>query len=596
MPEQTATLLHGSPEALPRSIARGRSHLLLDGTWTFELDPNDVGIVEKWYRRSALAGKATWPGSVEAHLQAAKNSEPAPGDQIVAWYQREFAIPSEWGTDCGGGVALTLGACGYETRVWLNGHPLTTVEGEEVHFGEYTSFSYELPEQLLEANNNLTIRVADSMDPEIPRGKQASRVYERGGIWYQTISGPVRSIWIEPVERNRLRPRASITSTIESRAIELELSLRIEDPGLYRLRVTVSANESGEPVADREVELEAASGELQQRVALEIPRARLWSPEEPNLYVVHAELEGGNCASELRTRFGIRTIETKGRSLFLNNREIYADGILYQPFGSSYQDARAHLLAIKRLGCNLVRVHIEGIDPRIYDLADELGLLMWIEVPSPHKSTATSRENHAAELKRMLVQVGTHPSIVLLSLYNEDWGAEDIATNSETREYIARTVDQLKIEHPSLLVVDNDGWRHVSAGGALKSSLLTAHVYTPSLERWRETLDRLVAGEQEGVTAAPLVVGDPFFYAGQLPLVISEWGGFGYEAYGGPHALDARAERILAFKRALRERAIAGDVYTQAIGIEEEQNGLIDPITGELLVPEGLLGSKRDTR
>jgi beta-galactosidase/beta-glucuronidase len=80
-----------------------------------------------------------------------------------------------------------------------------------------------------------------------------------------------------------------------------------------------------------------------------------------------------------------------------------------------------HLLAIKRLGCNLARVHLAGIDPRIYDVADSIGLLLWVEVPSPHSSTQRSRENHRAELMRMLVHVGSHPSVVIWSLYNEDW-------------------------------------------------------------------------------------------------------------------------------------------------------------------------------
>jgi hypothetical protein len=104
-------------------------------------------------------------------------------------------------------------------------------------------------------------------------------------------------------------------------------------------------------------------------------------------------------------------------------------------------------------------------------------------------------------------------------------------------------------------------------------------------------LDRLEGGRHEGVAAKPLVVGDPYFYAGQAPVVVSEWGGFGFAMYGGPSALDTRAERIRAFKGALRRRAIAGDVYTQATSVEGETNGLIDARTGALLVPAGLLAS-----
>jgi beta-galactosidase/beta-glucuronidase len=86
------------------------------------------------------------------------------------------------------------------------------------------------------------------------------------------------------------------------------------------------------------------------------------------------------------------------------------------------------MLAMKELGCNLVRIHIAGVDPRIYNLADKMGMLLWVEVPSPHSSNHQSRINHREELLRMLALIGTHPSVVIWSLYNEDWGAQDIAT------------------------------------------------------------------------------------------------------------------------------------------------------------------------
>jgi hypothetical protein len=247
---------------------------------------------------------------------------------------------------------------------------------------------------------------------------------------------------------------------------------------------------------------------------------------------------------------------------------------------------------MKELGCNLVRVHIAGIDPRIYNLADELGLLLWVEVPSPHSSTPRSRENHRAELLRMLSLMETHPSIVIWSLYNEDWGAQDIATNPATQRYIVQMYNFMQLAHPQFLVIDNDGWHHISYQGQLKSDLLTAHLYTPDLGRWRELLDRLIHGEMDGTAAFPLVVGDPYFYRGQRPLLVSEWGGFGFSDYGGPADAEARTNSIRAFKRELRARPIAGDVYTQATNIEDERNGLIGFHSGELDVPAGLLHSE----
>ena len=102
-------------------------------------------------------------------------------------------------------------------------------------------------------------------------------------------------------------------------------------------------------------------------------------------------------------------------------------------------------------------------------------------------------------------------------------------------------------------------------------------------------LDQLVAGQMVGVAAFPLVVGDPFFYRKQVPLIVSEWGGFGFENYGGPKDSESRTEQIRLFKKELRARPIAGDVYTQATNIEDERNGLIDGDTGELKVPAGVL-------
>jgi hypothetical protein len=176
-------------------------------------------------------------------------------------------------------------------------------------------------------------------------------------------------------------------------------------------------------------------------------------------------------------------------------------------------------------------------------------------------------------------------------MYNEDWGIQDVATNAETRAYIARCRDYMKLRCPQVLVIDNDGWRHVSRNGALQSDLLTAHIYQNTLPDWEQALDRLCAGDV-GVTAEKLVVGDPFFYEGQAPLVVSEWGGFGFDLYGGPVGRETRALQIRAFKQTMRQRQIAGDVYTQATNVEDERNGLIDFETGKLLVPAGILRTR----
>lgn len=581
---------------LPRTVLRPNTYLLLDGEWQFCYDPDDRGLSESWHLGYYCAEIAHWPGSVEMHLAAAKGQQhPVTWhDKVVVWYEREFPLPERNGETTPSMFQLTFGACGYETRVWLNGRLLRTIEGEEVHYGEYTSFSYELEEADLLPVNRLTVRIADTMDAEIPRGKQESHVYKRGGIWYQTNTGAVRSVWIETIERNRLRSRVGVVSIVEDYLVRFNFTTRIHDPGNYTLRLQVFERDqpAAEPLATSDFPLPLEIGQKQQRVVMEVPGARLWSPEEPHLYRLVAQLIDNNgYAAEIEANFGLRKIEARGCYVYLNNRQIYLDGILYQPGAATYEEMQRHMYAMKALGCNLVRVHIAGVDPRIYNLADEIGLLLWVEVPSPHSSTPLSRENHRAELLRMLVLLETNPSVVIWSLYNEDWGAQDIATNPETRQYIVDMYHYLLINYPQFLVVDNDGWQHISWEGKLKSDLLTAHLYTPDLDRWQELLDRLTNGEMVGVAAYPLVVGDPFFYRRQVPLVVSEWGGFGFPDYGGPKDAAERTERIRQFKQELRLRPIAGDVYTQATNIEDERNGLIDAHTGELSVPAGLLAS-----
>ncbi|MES2827468.1 MAG: sugar-binding domain-containing protein [Bacteroidota bacterium] len=586
---------------LPRAVIRPNAFILLDGEWKFALDADDKGLVENWYVGHNYDNTANWPGTVESEMAKQQPQQASWQDKIVVWYEREFPLPifADEESESHSLLQLTFGACGYETRVWLNGLPLKTIEGEELHTGEYTSFSYELDRAKLKETNRITVRVANSMDADTTRGKQESAVYKRGGIWYQTNSGAVRSVWLESVERNRLRSRLGVVSIVEDELVRFTLTTRIHDPGQYTIKLKVFKKEQNHkveaPIASDEYALVLAAGQKQQRLVIEVPGAQLWSPETPHLYRLVAEIVDANGRSSgIESHFGLRKVEARGCCIYLNNKSTYLDGILYQPGIASYEQIQLHMHAMKALGCNLVRIHIAGVDPRIYNLADKMGMLLWVEVPSPHRSTPQSKANHKAELLRMLALIATHPSVIIWSLYNEDWGAQDIATNEETRRYIIDTYHYMQIAYPQFLVVDNDGWQHISYEGRLKSDLLTVHLYTPELHEWKRQLDDLVAGKQHGVAAFPLTVGDAFFYRKQVPLLVSEWGGFGFANYGGPRGDEERTVQIKQYKEELRKRPIAGDVYTQATNIEDEVNGIIDFTSGELAVAPGLLNSRNE--
>ena len=227
---------------LPRAVSRSNSYQLLDGVWSFGIDTDDRGLRDGWHLGHHYENSAMWPGSIEKHMEESKVQEPGVKswhDRIVAWYEREFTLPEILDPESLKMWQLSFGACGYETRVWINGKLIRTVEGEEVHVGEYTSFSYELLQEILRPINRITVRIADTMDADIPRGKQESFVYKRGGIWYQTYSGAVRSIWIEQVERNRLRSRVGVVSIVEDQLVRFNLTTRIHDPGSYTIKLNV---------------------------------------------------------------------------------------------------------------------------------------------------------------------------------------------------------------------------------------------------------------------------------------------------------------------------------------------------------------------
>lgn len=121
---------------LPRSVVRRTPYELLDGEWRFALDPEDRGLNDGWHLGHDFALTAQFPGAIEAHLAKAKETTQALHDSLqdwqeIAWYEREFSLSAE---SCSGQnclTQLTFGACGYETRAWLNGHVLKTIEGEE---------------------------------------------------------------------------------------------------------------------------------------------------------------------------------------------------------------------------------------------------------------------------------------------------------------------------------------------------------------------------------------------------------------------------------------------------------------------------------
>jgi hypothetical protein len=129
-----------------------------------------------------------------------------------------------------------------------------------------------------------------------------------------------------------------------------------------------------------------------ERVKMEIalPDVKLWDLDAPNLYILKLTLADskGNVLDTQAHRFGFRTFETKERQFIFNCRPIYPRGILhwgyYPELISPVPDEktiRKEILDMKSLGYNMIKVCLFFFPQRFYDIADELGMLVWQEYP-----------------------------------------------------------------------------------------------------------------------------------------------------------------------------------------------------------------------
>jgi hypothetical protein len=183
----------------------------------------------------------------------------------------------------------------------------------------------------------------------------------------------------------------------------------------------------------------------------------LWRPESPVLYHIEALLESN---PPVRDRFGFRSITTSAGKLMLNGKPYVLIGALDQDFypdkiyttpSESY--LRDEMLKAKRIGLNTLRCHIKVPDPAYLKVADEVGLLVWYEIPSWGIYSIEAGRRAEATLRAMVDRDWNHPSLVILSIINESWGLD--MKKPEERSWLRVAFDRAKLYAKGRLVVDN---------------------------------------------------------------------------------------------------------------------------------------------
>ncbi|WP_374429901.1 glycoside hydrolase family 2 protein [Tabrizicola sp.] len=469
-----------------------RPCLSLDGTWQFrhesQSDWREVRVPGHW--------QAQFPELAVAFGRVT--------------YLRELTIPDAW---TGFEVALAFGAVSDTAVVRLDGAELAR------HEGGYLPFEVVLPSGL-SGTHQLEVEAflpdghrSEGADlSEIPHGKQ-SWYGPQGGIWQSVRLEARHPAHIRAMRLDPHWPDGRLALEIAlSRPVAGSLRLEIEDP-------------KGQAVQAVTLDL----GGARVRHELVVPDVRPWSPESPALYTLRATLSLDGQEIDLRLeRFGFRRIETRDGQIWLNGAPLYLRGALdqdYYPDGFGAPPSIALLedqvRNAKAMGLNCLRCHIKVPDPRYHEVADRLGLLMWTEIPNIETFTPDSARRLRETMEGILERDRNHPSIVIWTLINEDWGTR-LREVAEQRQWLSDMVDWLRKEDPLRLVVDNSAcfpnW-HVN------TDLNDYHYYRTATDR-REEWDALnvefAAGADWTFGSGPDIT-----RTGQEPLIVSEFGVWG---------------------------------------------------------------------
>ncbi|CAL9351626.1 Beta-galactosidase [Streptomyces sp. enrichment culture] len=515
----------------PRPQLTRSEWLNLNGRWQFAAA--EAGERPPFGR--ALGERILVPYPVESQLSGVQRHE----DRM--WYRRTFTVPADWHIGSGRRLKLNFGAVDWHARVWVNGTEVAE------HKGGYDKFGADITDALRPGRTQeLIVGVYDPTDAaggeNPPLGKQR---LDPSGIWYTPSSGIWQTVWLEPVARDhvdslKLTPDAAAgTLTVEPRGVRDGVPVKATAYAGTR-KVATATGRTGRPLT------------------LTIDDPRLWSPDDPFLYGLKVTVG----ADHVGSYFGMRSVAVEKvngvpRTL-LNGEPVFLMATLDQGFWpdglhtAPTDEALAHDLELhKRLGFNSVRKHIKVEPDRWFYWADRLGLLVWQDMPAMTAGVnpgAEARAQYEHEMKEMIDEHVSSPSVIMWVTFNEGWGQYDVG----------RVAAQAKSWDPTRLVNNQSGLNLGADGGT--GDIMDEHGYpSPALPPHPDGERALVSGEYGGLGLA---------VPGHAWSVQQSYVDVDPAAYTDGYL--ARLDEV----RALVCRGSNGAVYTQIADVEGELNGL----------------------
>ncbi len=339
----------------------------------------------------------------------------------VGWYRKTFTIPAE---DYGKHIWLQFDGIFRDARIWVNGFYL----GHEP--SGYATRTYDISEYLNYGGENLVCVRADA-------------TLEEG--WFYEGAGIYRHVWLNKAAKVNVAPYGTFAycefaapyvlrgdAGPDLRSASLHIETTVQNMGastaVYTLKhrlVDASGKEVGSYESDRSL-IEAKDSHRSLGV-IPVENPHLWSCEDPYLYEIVTEVYVDDVlCDEYVTRTGIRHIAFHpDKGFLLNNKVVKLKGVnMHQDHagvGSAIPDGLQEwrLMQLKKFGCNAYRSSHNPMTPETLDACDRLGILVIEE----NRLTGVNKE-HIDLLERMIRRDRNHPSVILWSVGNEEWGIE----------------------------------------------------------------------------------------------------------------------------------------------------------------------------
>ena len=442
----------------PMFLHQDEKRVKLSGEWNFRLDPNDVGVQERWFEHpfvflEQIQVPGCWQGQgfgsdeTEMHKEFFTAIRPFRATyEGTGWYSKTFTVSEEWK---GERIWLNFGGSNPTTEVWLNGEYLGK------HHLPFVPFGFDVTELIdFEKENHVAVRISEE-------DRLLGMTYYYCGKW----SGLYRDVELVAtggayIDKFSVLPNGesgevAVKATVGGTGENVQLSTTIYDGDNKLVSVTVDAEKE------------------KAEFSVELLQFKPWTLDTPNLYRIEVELYANGRVSDCRVdRFGFLFLSTKGKHFLINGEPYYMRGtgdFGEDPKNGSPSTERDHwrkcLKALKDMGYNYVRCQSFVPVPEYFDAADEIGVLIQSEMgmlgpiagnsmyhtynmwPKP---TPDFREDFRSQWNSVVMRDICHPSANIYCMGNE-----------LPRTYFPKTAwrcyNETKKLKPSSFVIWSDG-------------------------------------------------------------------------------------------------------------------------------------------